>query len=215
MRFNKLFTAALAVTSLIAVPVTTFAARPQVPRGACTATVVNPLSEQDVVAPLSEEEIATLLWMREEEKLARDMYITLNLYWPTDVFTNIAASEQRHFDAIGRKLELYGLADPATEVVGDFTNPALQALYDELLAQGMVSEVGALTVGATIEEVDMIDIQAAIDGTTSVPLQRTYQHLLAGSMNHLRSFVQVLEGLGVVYVPQYLDQETYDEIIGK
>jgi hypothetical protein len=56
--------------------------------------------------------------MREEEKLARDMYLTLNTYFPAKIFTNIAATEQKHFDALGKKLDLYGIADPATDREG-------------------------------------------------------------------------------------------------
>jgi hypothetical protein len=150
------------------------------------------------VATLSDAEVATLVWMREEEKLARDMYITLNTYFPAKIFTNIAASEQKHFDAIGKKLALYGIADPATDVVGAFTNPDLQDLYDDLLALGMVSYVEALKVGVTIEETDLADLEAAIDGTSSVPLARTYQHLLTGSEHHLAAFTRSLAKAGVV-----------------
>ncbi len=168
----------------LATPMTGFAAKGVQPAGK--------LASAATLTPLSEAEVATLEWMREEEKHARDVYLELNAFWPAKTFTNIAASEQQHFDAIGRKLALYGIADPALPNVGDFADPEPQALHDELLALGMVSFVDALRVGVTIEETDIVDLQAAIDGTTSVPLRTTYQHLPKGSENHLRAFIKVL-----------------------
>ena len=150
---------------------------------------------------LSGNEAPELLFMREEEKLARDVYIELNAFWPAEIFVKIAESEQRHFDALGEKLELYGIDDPATDQIGVFTDPELQALHDELLALGIASRVAALEVGVAIEEADMTDLQAAIDGTTSVPLQVTYEHLLTGSEHHLASFIKELEAAGITYEP--------------
>lgn len=190
MRITKLIVTALVVTGLTAATVPALAAK--------GGTVRVPLAAATSLTELSESEIATLKWMREEEKLARDVYIELNAFWPAQIFVNIAESEQRHFDALGEKLELYGIEDPATDQVGVFTDPELQALHDELLALGVVSRVAALEVGVTIEETDMIDLQAAIDGTTSVPLRITYENLLRGSEHHLASFIKELEAAGVV-----------------
>ena len=185
--------ATLVAVGLVAMPTTGVLAKASQSPGTCVSATA--------IAPLTEVEIATLRWMREEEKLARDLYLELNAFWPAKVFTNIAASEQKHFDAIGRKLVLYGIADPALPNVGDFADPALQTLHDELLALGMVSFVEALEVGVTIEETDIVDLQAAIEGTSSVPLRTTYQHLLRGSTNHLRAFIKVLARQGVIYEP--------------
>jgi hypothetical protein len=188
----KLLATALLVAGLAATPLGTLAANGK------GGPAVSAPPRASAVAPLSDAEVATLVWIREEEKLARDMYITLNTYFPAKIFVNIAASEQKHFDAIGKKLELYGVDDPATDAVGVFTEPDLQALYGELLARGMVSYVEALKVGVTIEETDLADLEAAIDGTSSVPLARTYQHLLTGSEHHLAAFIKSLAKAGVV-----------------
>ena len=193
MRTFKLLVTALALTGVLAMPTLALAAKPAPSAGAASVSTA--------LAPLSEAEIATLQWMREEEKLARDVYLELNAFWPAQVFVKIAESEQRHFDELGVKLELYGVFDPALPNVGDFSNPELQALHDELLAKGMASYVAALEVGVLIEEKDMVDLRVAIDGTTSVPLQVTYEHLLSGSARHLDSFVKVLATQGVVYDP--------------
>jgi hypothetical protein len=184
MKALRIITAALVVASLATVP---FAA--QAAKGGSS---VAKRPSATALVPLDDAEVATLKWMREEEKLARDMYLTLNLYYPAKIFTNIAASEQKHFDALGKKIELYGIDDPATDQIGTFTDPDLQALYDELLAQGMVSYVAALEVGVIIEMADLTDLEVAIEGTDSVPLARTYQHLLTGSEHHLAAFTRLL-----------------------
>jgi len=189
----NLMAAALALAVFVAAPTPALAGKPRPAPASQLATTA--------VAPLTDAEIATLKWMREEEKLARDVYIELNVYWPAQIFVNIAESEQRHFDALGAKLELYGIDDPALPGIGVFFDPELQALHDELLALGMTSRVAALEVGVLIEETDMVDLRAAIDGTTSVPLQVTYEHLLDGSENHLASFIKELEAAGIAYEP--------------
>ena len=111
---------------------------------------------------LSEEEAAALLYMREEEKLARDVYLTLYAKWRQPVFQRIATSEQRHFDAIGARLVQFGLADPALAGQGEFSQPALRDLYRRLVETGAQSYAQALTVGATIEDLDLADLIEAV-----------------------------------------------------
>ena len=166
------------------------------------------------VAPIGAEEAATLTWMREEEKLARDVYRTLYASTRAVVFKNIAASEQTHMDAILKKLKLFNLPDPVVNATGSFSEPELQTLYAALVDQGLVSYQDALTVGATIEDLDIRDLISAIEATDNLALKTTYQSLLEGSKNHLRAFVGLLKQLGAAYQPQYIDQELYDAILG-
>jgi hypothetical protein len=168
------------------------------------------------VVDLSVDEIADLLFMREEEKLARDVYLTLYDQWQMPVFQNIAESEQTHMDAILVLINQYGLQDPAAgKDVGVFTDPSLQTLYDQLIGAGSESLAGALIAGVTIEEVDILDLQGSLAQTTNADIVLVYQNLLAGSENHLRAFVSSLERqTGEVYQPQYLSQEAYAAILG-
>lgn len=163
---------------------------------------------------LSSAEQDTLLWMREEEKMARDVYLTLYKVWKVGVFSNIAASEQQHMDAILKKIDLYGLVDPALPQVGDFSQADIQALYEDLIASGKLSKIDALIVGATIEDMDIKDLLLTIASTNNLALQVTYQNLLEGSKNHLRTFVGLLQKQGVDYEPQYIGQEMFDAILG-
>lgn len=162
---------------------------------------------------LSEAEETTLLWMREEEKVARDVYLNLYIIWKKIVFANIAESEQAHMDALLKKIEQFGLIDPVLPEVGRFSNPELQALYDQLMAQGKLSYLDALLVGATIEDMDIRDISNAIAETGNLALKTTYESLLEGSKNHLRAFVDLLKKEGIEYSPQFIDQALFDAIL--
>jgi len=161
-------------------------------------------SPSNAGASLTETETAYILFMREEEKLARDVYLTLGDHWNMAVFDNIAVSEQQHMDAMKTLVEKYGLNDPVTDEndVGTFTNDELSALYPVLVNRGEQSQYEALMVGALIEEVDMEDIQLAIDATKRNDIKAVYESLLCGSRNHLRAFVANIESDGGVYESQ-------------
>jgi hypothetical protein len=189
MKTTHLIITAFIATILAASPMAAMAGK-----GKSTASK-RPSTATVVLAPLSDPEIAMLKWMREEEKLARDIYVAFSAKYPQNIFKNIAASEQKHFDAIGEKLVLYGITDPALDAPGFFSVPELQQMYDELFAKGWASYADALEVGVAIEEEDIVDLEAALAGTTSRPLTKTYQQLLNGSENHLRSFEKLLSRL--------------------
>jgi len=155
-----------------------------------------------------------LVYVREEEKLARDVYITLYQTWDLAVFDNIAASEQTHTTAVEDMIEKYRLTDPVVDdTVGVFVNPDLASLYTTLVARGSQSLVEALYVGAAIEELDMLDLQTAIDATDNADIRQLYEDLMSGSRNHLRAYVGQIENLGIVYEAQYLTQEEVDAIV--
>jgi hypothetical protein len=164
---------------------------------------------------LSGQEVEGLLYMREEEKLARDVYLTLYETWDLPVFQNIANSEQTHMDAVKTLIDRYGLDDPvAGNDIGEFSDPTLQSLYDDLTASGQESLTAALRVGAAIEEIDIIDLEEYIAQTDEADIVRVYENLMRGSRNHLRAFVSTLERQeGESYQPEYLEQDTYDGIL--
>ena len=51
---------------------------------------------------LTDQEKEDLLFIREDEKLARDIYNIMFAKWGTPIFDRIAISEQRHMDAVKR-----------------------------------------------------------------------------------------------------------------
>lgn len=163
---------------------------------------------------LTDDEVAGLLWMREEEQLAHDVYTTLGELWGIRIFENIASSEQSHVDAALQVLEQYDIDDPAAgNELGTFTDPQIQALYDELVADGSTSLVDALKVGALIEELDISDLRLRASATDVAALTTLYANLEKGSRNHLRAFTSQLEGRDVVYEPTQLDPDAYAAIV--
>lgn len=176
------------------------------------ATTVASASATDET--LSADEIAGLLFMREEEKLAHDVYVALFNVWGAQVFANIADSETEHTEAIRQLILSHGLPDPAaTTAPGVFVNTELQALYDQLVAMGQPSLIEALKVGCLIEEKDIQDINDKKTLVLDEPdIVQVYDHLLCGSRNHLRAFNSNLLQQGVTYVPQVITQAEWDAI---
>lgn len=167
------------------------------------------------LAHLTDFEIVTLKHMREEEKLARDVYIAMYEQWGSAIFANITESEQKHMDAIKSLLNKYGIPDPASAKIGSFNDTSLQALYDDLISRGQHSLLEALKVGAFIEEVDIADLQAAIKETSKIDLEAVYGNLMNGSISHLKAFVSHIEVLGGDYVAQYLTQDAVDALLAQ
>jgi len=165
---------------------------------------------------LTVDETNDLIFIREEEKLARDVYLTLYGIWETPVFATIAASEQQHMDAILGLLNTYKITDPTVgNKVGEFVNVELQNLYDELMEKGKISAVEALKVGGIIEETDIEDLQSAMENTTVSNIDRVYSNLLNGSYNHLRAFASNITAItGYPYVAQVVPQDVVDAILG-
>lgn len=166
------------------------------------------------IEPLSDAEKEGLLFTREEEKLARDVYVALAAKWGHRVFTNIAAAEQQHMDAVLFLLERYELADPAAgKAPGQFADARLAALYVALVEKGSLGLVDAFTVGATIEDLDLADVGKLLADADNLDVDTLTQNLAKGSRNHLRSFVGLLASSGATYTPQYLDPAVYETIV--
>lgn len=166
---------------------------------------------------LSAEEESGLIFTREEEKLAFDVYTTLHsfAYANLNVFSNIANAEQTHTDSIKILLDKYALTDPVAEpqTVGEFENQDLQALYDALVNEG-ADLISALQVGCKIEELDIRDIQTELnDFVDNQDITLVYENLLKGSRNHLRAFYRTLQDNGGSYTPIYISQAQFDEIV--
>ncbi len=172
--------------ALLAVALTAAGLLVAQPAAAATPTSV----PTPVVTPtLTDDEAAAILFMREEEKMARDLYNAFADQWNWPIFSNIAVSEQRHFDSVGILITRYGLTDPAAgNAPGEFTDPALQALYDDLLAQGSTSLTAALQVGVTVEETDIADLDKRLATVTQFDVKRVFTMLRRGSVHHLAAF---------------------------
>ncbi len=163
---------------------------------------------------LSRAEEKAILKMREEEKLARDVYITLYNEYRNRVFKEISRAEQKHMDAVKGLIEKYSLADPVVnDEVGAFTTNEFQVLYEQLVTEGKKSQVDALKVGATIEDLDIFDLQQAINKADNQDVRMVFQNLMKGSRNHLRVFCRQLAAVGTKYVAQHLTQDEIQQIL--
>lgn len=153
-----------------------------------SAPVTAPATTAATVA-LSDEEIAGLLFMVEEEKLAHDVYVEMYDLWGIRTFSNIAASESKHMDAVRTLLDRYGIADPTIgNAVGVFENEELQALYNQLIEMGSQSAADAMQAGVLIEETDIADLEQHVAELVHDDIAQVYANLLRGSRNHLRAF---------------------------
>jgi hypothetical protein len=138
---------------------------------------------------LTQEEINHITYLREEEKLARDVYLTLYEVYEAPIFVNISESEKRHMDAVKGLIDEYGLEDPVEDdSIGKFTNQFFTQLYEDLVGKGEISFCEALQVGIDIEKLDIEDIEIALNDIAAQDVSRVLNNLLNGSYNHLNAF---------------------------
>ena len=164
-------------------------------------------------AMVTAQERHELILMREEEKLARDVYIALNKKWGATIFANISRAESKHMQSVAGLLNRYQIPDPVvSNRPGSFTNPRFQQLYQSLVNEGTASEVEALKVGLKIEEMDIADLRVAIQSTNNNDIKQVLQHLEQGSRNHLKAFALQLQKTGDTYTSTQLSQNEFNDI---
>lgn len=166
------------------------------------------------VDSLSTEEINSLMKMREEEKLARDVYKTLYVKWGSRVFSNISTAEQNHMDAVLMLIKKYNLYDPVpSDEIGVFKSDDMTKLYKQLTELGNKSLLDAFKVGATIEDLDLFDLMKAFSFIVNEDIRLVYSNLSRGSRNHLRAFYRNIQNTGGDYTPQYLTVSEFNAVI--
>lgn len=182
--------------------------------GACVGGVGALFDEIEMVE-LTVDEEDDLLFMWEEEKLARDVYLSLTEAWQLPIFANIAHAEQKHMELMFKLIETYNFAARVPDdVFGVFVDAELGALFDQFVADGNSSLVDALRVGATIEDKDLADLYNLIEyGTENKQVELVAYNLAKGSRNHLRAFVRALGAQGETYAPLFLESDTYEAIL--
>lgn len=178
---------------------------------AVTATGIN--DETATQISLTTNELDDLLFLREEEKLARDVYLFSFEKYNMQIFKNISNSEVQHMSNVLQLLNTYNIDDPASTEIGVFNNSVLQTIYNELIEQSSISLIEALKVGDKIEDLDIRDLALNELRTDKSDLLSLYGSLKCGSRNHLRSFhSQVLQNNGE-YMPEFISQEYFDSIV--
>lgn len=158
-------------------------------------------------------EIQGILFIWQEEKAARDLYISLYEETNLSIFMDLVRSEQNHMDQAKSIIDKFGLQMPVPDVPGKFENQTLKEIYNRMQAQGRLSHQEALKSAATFEEISIVDLEKEIAATNMEEIEVVYQGLLAGSRKHLRSYVMDLQELEIQYSPQYLSTSKFDEIM--
>jgi len=144
-------------------------------------------------ASLSDIEIAGILFMREEEQMAHDLYIRWEGMTRMPVFSNIAEAETMHMYEVQLLIDRYGLqGERIGNASAGYTSPVIQSLYDSFSVQGDSSLTSALESGLAGEERDIADLDLAMGNTTRPDILQVYANLRQGSENHRRGFLRAL-----------------------
>lgn len=196
---------------------------------------------EDSSAVLDFNEQTHLVFICEEEKLARDVYRVLARRFPEiDVFADMQESQQHNHCAVLELLRKYRVSIPrVNDNVGVFSWGIYGRYFTEkylvLTNQGSISPLNALYVGAFMEELNIqeitrcpkvvIDVSNGIGEISACGMRytdnpdvlRVYGMLLEESRRHLRELASAIEeqtGDGK-YQAQVLQQKEVDEILSR
>ena len=139
---------------------------------------------------LTEEQKDMLFFIYQEEKMARDVYITFDrVYKNENTFRLMQIAEQRHLDCARKLCEFYGVDTSSVDetVVGAFESPVLKTLYEAYTERGKNSLRDALEIAEFIEATDINMIEHASVGMPS-DVVAVYEKLKRGNLNHLDIF---------------------------
>jgi hypothetical protein len=222
--FKKMFLGVLVSTALIALnsctkeqidnDVNAFASILDVTEAGASSVIAGNLKSMIVASTAYDEtELEILIHMKEEEKLARDVYSALSQKWDKHIFNRISQAENTHMNAIVYLLGNYGTDYTQVLAQGTFSFPEYQLLYNELVTKGSVSVEEAYKVGALVEEMDIADLIESLKNVTDENIKVVFENLEKGSRNHLRTFSSQLTTLRLTYIPVYLSTEEYTIIV--
>ncbi len=164
---------------------------------------------------LTDEQKYTIAFMWNEEKLAKDLYVELNLIYPTQQLENIGTRSEPMHQALVEDLvkrydlnitnlvdykENYSEEELRAFAPGEFGVQEIQDLYDTLYAEGEQSQQAALEVGCKVEVSDVEDLLEEIAIAEEVDAQdliAVWNVLLSGSYNHYWAFDTGLKNMGI------------------
>jgi len=215
-KFDKAFSPGQAISIIWALsdnPDLSFKHNVAFGEGIIALTGEQTMSPATAAAALSSREKDGLIFIWEEEKMARDLYTSFYEKDKLSIFSDLARSEQSHMDQARAIVDKYALTIPEKDEQGVFRNLTLQKIHDELLARGLSSDQDALKAAATFEEISIMDLEKELNATHAVDVKAMYQGLLAGSQKHLRSYVTDLKDRGFKYDPRYLGKDEFEKIV--
>jgi hypothetical protein len=142
-------------------------------------------------AALGADTLDFLRYLREEVKLARDVYSALSDIWGMPVFENTAKSKQSLMNAVSCFLTPYGF-DAPTEDAGKFVDSDLQELYSYLIDRGKVSRSNAIDVTILVEQTVIADLNDVFLQTNEKDVYKVLTLLKEGSETHLHELSRYL-----------------------
>ena len=167
------------------------------------------------MSDLTNDQKYTIAFMWNEEKLAKDIYLELNLIYPTQQLETIATQSETKHQALVEALvqrydfnitnlvdykENYSEEELRSFASGEFGVQEIQDLYDTLYAEGKQSQQAALEVGCKVEVTDVEDLLDEIQIAEEVDAQdliAVWNVLLSGSYNHYWAFDKGLKNRGI------------------
>lgn len=151
-------------------------------------------SKPDSTSVLTEEQKDMLFFIYQEEKVARDVYITLGkIYNSEKTFRLMQITEQRHLDCTRELCEFYGVDTSSVDEsdIGAFESPVLKMLYDAYTEKGKSSFRDALEITEFIGASDVDMLEHASIGMPS-DVVSVYEKLKKGHMNHPNTYESVI-----------------------
>ena len=142
-------------------------------------------------AALGADTLDVLRYLREEVKLARDVYSALSDIWGMPVFENTAKSKQSLMNAVSCFLTPYGFGAPTGDA-GKFVDSDLQELYSYLIDRGKVSRSNAIDVTILVEQTVIADLNDVFLQTNEKDVYKVLTLLKEGSENHLHELSRYL-----------------------
>ena len=163
---------------------------------------------------ITERDKNTLVYFREEEKLAADAYYYFYEQWANKIFQSVTASEDKHEGRIKDLLDYYGIDDPVKGYErGKFSNDSLKAFYIHLIFFGGQSLLHSYIAGVEIEERAFYDLDNAVKETENEGIIDIYKTHKIASEGYMRLFAGKLKDNSIIYKPKYLTEDSYNKII--
>jgi hypothetical protein len=163
---------------------------------------------------ISDKDKSSLIYFREEQKLAADAFASYFEIWENKLFFNAEVNEKGHIKKVISLLEYYEIEDPAGDnEKGKFINDSIKNEYFNIVSFGRQSLIHAYLGSAELAEKDIFETGNAISETDNEKIIEVYKALKGSSEKYLKIFIGKLKDNSVVYRPKYLKEEDFNKIV--
>lgn len=173
------------------------------------------INAQSLIGNHLKSKESIVLYLLEQEKLAHDVYRTLDTMWVTDIFNRVANEEYQHVSKLSAVAAEFMINVPNhfnEYPIGQFIDTKLRRLYGELMHAANFSLEDAYRACATLEERKIVDLKMALKEPNFELENLTYKALLVGSEDNFKVFVRALNELNTAYTPVLLSPAEYEAL---